>query len=223
MKLKYLLKPKNIGNHINKINLFFSTVALIIFISITYLVVTEKVTTLNEDLLITIQNNLPGWFIHIAKISYFLGEAEVAVFLVLFALGILIWKKCWEEAQVVALSSLSVLILIDRILKPFFDIRRPRQRLIRGITGYSYPSGHVAGNLLLYFLLAYIASYYFPKYKIYFYSVATFLIILIGISSVYLRVHWVSDILASYCLGYILFSMAILLLDISLTSKNKTD
>jgi undecaprenyl-diphosphatase len=33
-----------------------------------------------------------------------------------------------------------------------------------------------------------------------------------GISSAYLRVHWVSDILASYCLGYIMFSLAITLL-----------
>lgn len=223
MKLKYILKPKNIGQHINKINVVFSAISLITFIFITYLVVTEQITTINKNLLIAIQDILPNWFIHIAKISYFLGEAEVAVFFVLFSLGILIWKKCWEEAQVLALSSLSVLILIDEILKPFFDIRRPKERLIRGITGYSYPSGHVAGNLLLYFLLAYIASIYFPKYKIYFYSLATFLILLMGISSAYLRIHWVSDILASYCLGYILFSLAILLLNSSVNNQDNKD
>ena len=221
LKSKSHLKSKNMIRNINKINILFSAISLIIFIFITYLVVTEKITTLNENFLITIQNILPDWFIYIAKIFYFLGEAEVAVFFVLFSLGILIWKKYWEEAQVLAFSSLSVLILVDKILKPFFNIRRPRSRLISGVMGYSYPSGHIAGNLLLYFLLAYIASYYVPKFKVYFYTLATFLIILMGISSAYLRIHWISDIIASCCLGYILFSLAISLLNISLKSKKK--
>ena len=212
MLKKYLLKPKNTSSYFNKTNIFFSTIALILFILITYLVTTETIRDFEQNLLVVIKNSLPDWFIYVAKISYFLGEAEVTVFFVLFCLILLVIKKHWVEAQVVALSCLSVLILIDQVLKPWFDIRRPLDRLVPAITGYSYPSGHAAGNLLFYFLVAYIASRYFPQYQIYFYSLATFLILLMGISIAYLRVHWVSDVLASYCVGYILLNLSIVLL-----------
>ena len=219
MKLKYILRPKNIRKNINEFNVFFSFLSLIIFAILSYLLMIEKLKILDKNLLIAIQEILPPWFIYIAKISYFLGEAEVTVFFVLICLGILVWKKHWQEAQVVALSCLSVLILIDKILKPLFKIRRPLGRLVPAITGYSYPSGHIAGNLLFYFLVAYIASQSFPQYKLYFYSVATFLMVLMSISIAYLRVHWISDIFASYCVGYILLSIAILLLNSSVTNN----
>lgn len=217
MKIKYLLKPKNFFNHINKINLFFSSLALSFFIILSNLVVRGKLKIFDDYLLTIIQTTLPNWFIYIAKASYLVGEAEVAVFIVLFSLGFLVWKKYWEEAQVMALSTLSILILIDKILKPFFAISRPNNRLVENVFGNSFPSGHASGNLLLYLLLAYFFSKSFPKFKVYLFSIATFLIILMGISSVYLRVHWVTDILASYTVGYIMFILAITLLK---SSKN---
>jgi undecaprenyl-diphosphatase len=172
---------------------------------ISWQVISGNLQAFDEYLLQELDSVLPSWFIYIAKVFYFLGEAEVAVFIVLFSLGILVWKKCWAEAQVVAVSSLSVLLLIDQVLKPFFDRDRPLERLVENIYGRSYPSGHASGNLLLYFLLAYILSFYFPKFKVYFYLIAIFFLVLMGICSAYLRVHWVSDILAAYCVGYILF------------------
>lgn len=217
MKIKYLLKPKNFFQNINKINLFFSSLALSFFIILSNLVLTGKLKVFDDNLLTIIHTTLPDWFLYIAKASYFVGEAEVAVFIVLFSLGFLVWKKYWEEAQVMALSTLFILILIDKILKPFLAISRPENRLVEHAFGNSFPSGHASGNLLLYFLLAYILSQSFPQFKIYFYFTATFLIILMGISSAYLRVHWVTDILASYAVGYVIFSIAITLLK---SSKN---
>ncbi|WP_373479011.1 phosphatase PAP2 family protein [Geminocystis sp.] len=212
MKIKYLLKPRNFFKHLNRINLFFSTLALSFFIILSSLVVTGKLKTFDDNLLTKIHTTLPNWFIYIAKTSYFIGEAEVAVWIVIFTLGFLVWKKYWNEAQVLALSTLSILILIDKIFKPLFAIPRPINRLVENAFGKSFPSGHASGNLLLYFLLAYILSQSFPKFKVYFYSLATFLIILMGVSSAYLRVHWVSDILASYSIGYIMFIFSITLL-----------
>ncbi|BAQ63785.1 phosphatase PAP2 family protein [Geminocystis sp. NIES-3709] len=217
MKIKYLLKPKNFLYHINKVNIFFCSLALLFFSILSTLVATGKLKELDEYLLTQLHVILPDWFVYIAKASYFVGEAEVAVFIVLFSLGFLVWKKYWDEAQVLALFTLSILILIDKILKPFFAIPRPLDRLVDNAFGNSFPSGHASGNLLLYFLLAYFFSRSFPENKTYFYILATFLIILMGISSAYLRVHWVTDILASYCVGYILFSLAVTLLK---SSKN---
>lgn len=205
MKIKHLLKSQNFLDIFGKYNLISAFFCIIIFSIISGQVISGKINELDEFLLGKLNGIFPSWFIYIAKVLYFLGEAEVAVFIVLFSLGILAWKKCWSEAQVVAVSSLTVLLLIDQVLKPLFDRDRPLDRLVDNIYGRSYPSGHASGNLLLYLLLAYILAFYFPKLKVYLYSIPIFLLILMGISSAYLRVHWVSDILAAYCVGYFLF------------------
>jgi undecaprenyl-diphosphatase len=209
MKIKHLLQPRNFLDIFGKYNLLSAVFCGIFLVIISWQVINGNISALDEDLLQTLNNIFPSWFVYIAKVFYFLGEAEVAVFIVLFSLGILVWKKCLPEAQVIALSSLSVLLLIDQVLKPFFDRDRPLERLVENIYGRSYPSGHASGNLLLYFLLAYILSFYFPKLKIYFYLIAVFFLVLMGICSAYLRVHWVSDILAAYCVGYILFVISV--------------
>jgi len=212
MNIKYIIKPKNITKNISKTQIFVCGLLIIYFSTLTYFVTTGKLKELDEYLLTFIHESLPSWFIYIAKASYFLGEAEVAVFFVLFSLIVLVWKKYWEEAQVLAFSTLSILILIDKIFKPLFAIRRPLNRLVENAFGNSYPSGHAAGNLLLYFLICYFISQSYPKLKVFLYSFAVFLLILMGVSSAYLRVHWVSDILASYAVGYFMFIISITLL-----------
>jgi undecaprenyl-diphosphatase len=209
MKIKHLFKPRNFIEIFGKYNLLSAIFCLFFFVIISWQVINGKINAFDESLLQILSNIFPAWFVYIAKVFYFLGEAEVAVFIVLFSLAILVWKKCLPEAQVVAVSSLSVLLLIDKILKPLFDRDRPLERLVENIDGRSYPSGHASGNLLLYFLLAYILSFYFPKFKVYFYVIAVFFLVLMGISSAYLRVHWFSDIVAAYCIGYILFTIAV--------------
>ncbi|MCS7148241.1 MAG: phosphatase PAP2 family protein [Geminocystis sp.] len=215
MKLKYLIRSKNFIQYLDKSQLIVCTFCLICFSIISTFVVTGAASSLDENLLVLIRQELPDWFVYVARISYFLGEAEVAGVFVFISLVVLVKKRCWEEAKVTAFSTLAILILIDRILKPFFAIPRPSERLVANAFGKSFPSGHAAGNLLLYFLWCYFISQKYPRLKPFLYSLATFLIILMGISSAYLRVHWVSDILASYCLGYGIFSLAIAILKIA--------
>lgn len=200
-------------NH--RINLIITTVCIFCFAWFSWQVIQKNLNEFDEFFLEWLHEILPSWFIYIAKPIYFIGEAEVAVFLVLLSLGVLAWKRLWLEAQTVAVSSLSILLLIDKILKPLFHRRRPLERLLDNIHGRSFPSGHASGNLLLYFLLIYIISLRFPQYRNILYAIATIILILMGISSVYLRVHWVTDILAGYCLGYIFFTICIILLKIS--------
>lgn len=211
MKIKYSLKPKNIIRYLNPPQIVSLIFTIIFFIVLTFYVTTNQLTAIDLSLQTTIQDVLPNWFIYFAKFSYFLGEAEVAVFIVLFSLIFLIKKKLWLEAQVMALSCLSVLLLVDKVLKPLFAVPRPVDRLVDNIHGYSYPSGHGSGNLLLYLLIVYFIGEYFPHLKVTLYTLVSLFMIVMGVSSVYLGVHWVTDFLASYCVGYVLFSLSVLL------------
>lgn len=214
MKFKHLLKPHNFLHIFGKTNLIISLFCLIIFLTLSVLVINKNLTQFDENLLKQIHQILPSWFIYIAKAFYFLGEAEVAVFIVLISLGFYSWKKYWSEAQIIAASSVIVLLLVW-ILKPLFDRARPLERLVENINGRSFPSGHASGNFVLYFLLAYIISVQFPQLKFPVYLTAIMIILLMGLGSVYLRVHWVTDILAGYCVGYILFTISVGFLRVS--------
>ncbi len=152
----------------------------------------------------------PGLF-QFARVYYFLGEAEVVVFIVLGGLGFLCWKRYWKEAQVLAVSALGILILIDQILKPLFARVRPAPGLI-DVHGKSYPSGHVSGNFMLYLYISYLIAFRFPKLAIYLYIISTISAFLMGWASLYLHVHWATDIIAGFGVGYLAFTVSIVLL-----------
>ncbi|MGP0128722.1 MAG: phosphatase PAP2 family protein [cyanobacterium endosymbiont of Rhopalodia musculus] len=152
----------------------------------------------------------PG-LLEFAQVSYLSGEAEVVIFFILGSLGFLFWKRCLKEAQVLAVSSLGIIILIDKVLKPSFTRIRPAPGLI-DVHGNSYPSGHISGNFMLYLYVSYLISFRFPKLTIYLYSISTILTFFMGWASLYLHVHWATDIIAGLCVGYLAFTLSIFLL-----------
>ncbi|AXY67330.2 phosphatase PAP2 family protein [Thermosynechococcus sichuanensis E542] len=156
-----------------------------------------------------IRTVLPREFAPVAKLSYFSGNAPVAGSLVFISLMVLGRYHRWREMKAIAFSTLFILILIDRVLKPFFDVARPDNPLVLHLSGHSFPSGHAAGNLLLYFLWSYFLATKRPTLRGLSYGVAIALMILMGISSVYVGAHWVSDVLAGYCVGYAIYAVTV--------------
>lgn len=151
-------------------------------------------------------------FTFVCKLFYFVGDEYFAAGIILLNLGLLYWRGRRQEANILGFSTLGILILVDRILKPIVARRRPLERLIEGITGYSFPSGHAAGNFILYFYLAYILAERFPHLTKYIYGATTIFLVLMGFSVVYLRVHWFTDIVGSYAIGYIWLTICLTIL-----------
>lgn len=146
-------------------------------------------------------NNLLNFFF---KAVYGISGVYITAGIVATALGILIWRRYWQEAATLAVATLGILILVDEILKPFFGRRRPpKPRLVEDLSRDSFPSGHAAGNFVLYFYLSFIIAARYPKLRIYVYGLATIIVILIGFASIYTKAHWLTDVLAGYVFGYI--------------------
>jgi membrane-associated phospholipid phosphatase len=123
--------------------------------------------------------------------------------IVLVALIALIRQRYWSEVKALVFATLGILILVDKILKPFFDRDRPpKPRLVSDLSPDSFPSGHAAGNLVFYFYMSFIIATRYPHLTKYVYGVATCLVLLIGFSSVYVKAHWTTDILGGYVFGY---------------------
>jgi undecaprenyl-diphosphatase len=103
--------------------------------------------------------------------------------------------------------------VLNLLLK--FFIHRPRPNLMPLVheTSYSFPSGHSMNSFIFYATLAYL-FYHFTKKKrlsIVLAIFAAILILLIGLSRIYLGAHYPSDVLAGYVAGAFWFATIILL------------
>lgn len=132
-----------------------------------------------------------------------LGNPSIVVIVAGLTLGILWLRHYREEAKIFAIACLGAFIL-NTGLKLVFSKPRPElwHRLIPE-TSYSFPSGHALGSMVLYGLIAYLLAIHYPQFAKFIYTFSVVLITLIGISRLYLGVHWPTDIIAGYGVGFL--------------------
>jgi membrane-associated phospholipid phosphatase len=130
-----------------------------------------------------------------------LGNPNFVIPLVAITFSILIWYKRYWAAQMLFLTCLGAVIL-NQGLKLVFVRSRPQlwPHLIVE-QSYSYPSGHALGSAVLYGFLAVLLVREYPRYRMGIYSIAILLIAAIGLSRLFLGVHYPTDIIAGYAVG----------------------
>ncbi len=131
-----------------------------------------------------------------------LGSTMVVLAVVLAWASIeLIFKKPWR-ALYMTLSLLSVPLYVA--IKMLVHRQRPMSEFVLqfGLHDYSFPSGHATGSMAVYMTLAYLLSRRLPKpWSVVSFVVLGLLIFCIGISRVYLRVHYPTDVLGGWAIG----------------------
>ena len=145
-----------------------------------------------------------------------LGNPEVAVGVIGASFIWLWWKHRRVEAKMFAIACVGAVIL-NQGLKLIFAKPRPTlwPHLITE-TSFSFPSGHVLGTLVAYGFLAYVFASQFRWATAAIYGGAIMLIAAIGFSRLYLGVHWPTDILSGYGVGFLWLITCITLLKIQL-------
>ena len=95
--------------------------------------------------------------------------------------------------------------LLNMILKNILQRPRPEEFRIISVTGYSFPSGHSMNSMAFYGFLIYLIYIKIEnKYiKWALISILSVLIILVGISRIYLGVHYTSDVLAGFLISIV--------------------
>jgi len=102
--------------------------------------------------------------------------------------------------------AVSISAVLNFILKNIFA--RPRPDILRLIneTDYSFPSGHAMINMALYAMIVILTIKYakskFTKSVVTIYCIG--ITFLIGLSRIYLGVHYTTDILGGWCFGLII-------------------
>jgi undecaprenyl-diphosphatase len=142
-----------------------------------------------------------GWLTSIAKLFSDLGSAGVVLPLAAASALALAIARRWRELWVLVVGTLLVVLGLPD-LKDAVDRPRPSDGLI-DVSGSSFPSGHAAYSVFYLWAAVTIAVRLRPGM-----ARATALIVagialaaLIGLSRVYLRVHYLSDVNAGWALG----------------------
>ncbi|MEH2392139.1 MAG: phosphatase PAP2 family protein [Nostoc sp.] len=141
-----------------------------------------------------------------------LGNPSTVVIVADVTVLFLWWRRYQEEAKVFVLTCLGGVIL-NTALKLFFSKPRPElwHQLISE-TSFSFPSGHALGSMVLYGFIAYELATPYPQFAKVIYSLTVILIAAIGISRLYLGVHWPTDIIAGYGVGFLWLMICITML-----------
>ena len=101
------------------------------------------------------------------------------------------------------ISNIVIITILNQLLKRILQRPRPTEFRIVEETGYSFPSGHSMVSMAFYGYLIYLIYRYIKnKYvKWILITILSILICLIGISRIYLGVHYTSDVLGGFLLS----------------------
>ena len=188
-------KVKRIGEFIKKnlkwILLFLCT---IIFLDLVEDVFEKEIMKLDIITYNFISTYLISDFVTpIAKIITNLGGAISLISITIILLVVLKNKK------------IGIAVMINLLISTVLNIQRPRPNEFRLITetGYSFPSGHSMVSMAFYGFLIYLIYKLVKNSKIKWTLIISLSIIIctIGISRIYLGVHYASDVLAGFTIS----------------------
>ena len=145
----------------------------------------------------------PVWLQEMVRDFTALGSTGVLTIVTLGCAAFLVVSGKWRTAAFVV-ASVAGGVAVSSLLKLGFA--RPRPDLVPHsvvVFTNSFPSGHAMMSAIVYLTLGNLLarSQHSVAIKVYLMSLALFLTLLVGVSRVYLGVHWPSDVLAGWAVG----------------------
>ena len=145
----------------------------------------------------------PRWLLQSAIDISALGGFTFIWLFTLVAAGFFAMTRRWR-ALLVFLAAIGGASLLDSLLKISFHRARPEiVPHLTYVTNASFPSGHAMISAATYLTVGAMLARTQPsmRVRVYLLSVFIAMTLLIGISRLYLGVHWPSDVAAGWCAG----------------------
>jgi undecaprenyl-diphosphatase len=145
----------------------------------------------------------PVWVEEIARDITGLGGTAVLTLLTLAVTGLFLLQRKWHLAIYVAAAVVTGTIL-SHLMKAGFD--RPRPDLVahgQHVYTASFPSGHSMVSAIVFLTLGALLAGTLKKRteRTYVMVLAMLLALMVGLSRIYLGVHWPTDVLGGWAVG----------------------
>src|SRR5918994_6287393 len=192
------------------IALFITVGAMLLFAEFVDRVVEGDTRAFDESVLLALRDRInlsdpigPAWLQIMFRDITPLGGYAVVMLISLAVIGYLLMDGK-RAAALWVLVSVGGGAVLSNVLK--LVIERPRPDLVAPLVEVhttSFPSGHATLAAVTYLTLGALLSRVEARRraKIYVLTVAVALTLLIGVSRIYLGVHWPTDVLAGWCVG----------------------
>lgn len=188
-------------------------VSLLVFSFIVHEAVYEREDVFDQSVTRFFAAHASPGFIAAMKIITFFGSSTFLLPAYIVVILRYILAKNYQTAiEIAVIGSSSTALMFA--LKQLFQRQRPQLPILQGISGYSFPSGHALSSFIFCTLLIYLLRKEklaaAPK------NLLTALLLLcamlIGLSRVVLNVHYATDVIGGFCLGFawVIISFAIL-------------
>jgi membrane-associated phospholipid phosphatase len=144
--------------------------------------------------------------VNVAKVVTALGSLPVAIALVALAAATLVWRHALRDALALV-AGLVLTYAAVHITKDAVDRPRPARPLVDA-DGPAYPSGHAA-YAVTWIAVAVAVSRALPNVasRFAFVTVAIVIAAVVGLSRIYLRVHYLSDVVGGWGLACAIFAL----------------
>ncbi|HEV7277434.1 MAG TPA: phosphatase PAP2 family protein [Devosiaceae bacterium] len=144
----------------------------------------------------------PSWFIEAVRDLTALGSFSVLGLMVIAILGYLLLTGKRVMALLVLVSVIGG-TLVSSVLKELFSRPRPSFEHAAEVFTASFPSGHALISTVTYLTLGVLLARVqaSARVRVYIIAIAVLLSLVIGLSRLFLGVHYPTDVLAGWCLG----------------------
>ena len=188
------------------------SISLIIFIILSILVLTRKDIFLDSFVYDFISEYITDNLTIVVKYLTYLGSGIIVIGITLLVL-LFFKNKKYSLYMSINLASITIFQLI---LKSIFSRERPTDINLIEETGYSFPSGHSLTSMAFYGFIIYLIhiSNISKKSKTIYTILFVILILVTGLSRIYLGVHYFTDV----CGGFT-FSLAYLIVYTSIIKE----
>ena len=193
-----------------EITSLMAVLAVALFVLIAYIVVVTEnpAPTPGDETAISVAEALHcGFMTGFAKLFTFLGSGAFVWPLTAVCAAALAWKRRWTEFCVL-LAGMALIQIGFTEIKVAVDRPRPPEGLV-ATHGSSFPSGHAAHSVIYVWLATTIVVRLRPGMTRAALVVVAGIVVtvLVGLSRVYLSVHYLSDVSAGWALGAACFSI----------------
>ena len=183
----------------------YASFALLLFVALGYMVkfYPEALTGFDSNIQTWVRGGLPAGLTRFFKTITILGNTPVQAIIAIVAVIWLYLRQYKAEAIFVGASGLLASILIVS-LKYIYQRQRPSITHLVHASGYSFPSGHSLGTFMILGAIAIVLAQRLAKKesKIAVYGITGLLIFLVGLSRIYVGVHYLTDVLAGFTLAF---------------------
>lgn len=171
----------------------------------------KKIVSFDDRISEYIQSLNSAVLTNIMKLFTFIGSGSVIAVIVIIAL-ILFYAILRHRSELVLLIGVVVgSALLNVVLKIIFHRARPTINRLIEVSGYSFPSGHSMAAFTLYGILSFLLWKHISSYqgRTLLIIVSVLMIAMIGISRIYLGVHYPSDVLGGFLVSGIWLILSI--------------